>query len=180
MLHTRVICVFLAYLFLGGLDACGSGGDNTLPPEDPVKELTHWFQGVEAAVTRMEEKQSGFTLFHVSRPPAKSELAGLSTVGAKAGENAAGAAAQLDSATALTKEEAAGLYCYFSAFYADLESAPDEREFGAVIFNLVKGTLSPSASPGEVRESAAVLREAMIGAEKGGGRGPEVAAAAFC
>jgi hypothetical protein len=179
LLHTRnAICVFLACLLLGGLDGCGNGGDETVPSEDPVKELAHWFHGVEAAVTRMEEKQSGFSQFRVGAPPAKSGLVAISPAGAKAGETAKGAAEQLDAATALTAAEAAGLYCYFFAFYVDLESSPDEKEFEVVINNLVKPSFSASAA--EVRESADALRKAMLEAEKAGGQGPEVAAAIFC
>jgi hypothetical protein len=151
-----------------------------VPPEDPVKELTHWFKGVEAAVTRMEEKQSGFTQFRVDTPPAKSGLVAISPGGAKAGETGKGAADQLDAATALTAEEAAGLYCYFFAFYVDLESSPDEKEFEVVIANLVKASLPSSASAAEVRKSADALRKAMLEAEKAGRQGPEVAAAIFC
>jgi hypothetical protein len=181
LLHTKsVISVCLACLFLGGLSGCGSGGEDTAPPQNPAKELAHWFQGVEAAVTRMEEKQRGFTRFRVSSPPARSGLVALSPAGAKAGDLGKRAADRLDAATALTAEEASGLYCYFFAFYVDLESSPDEKEFQMVILNLVKTRLSSPASPQEVRESALALREAMIAAEKAGGRAPEVAAAGFC
>jgi hypothetical protein len=181
LLHTKsVICVFLACLLLWGLGGCGGGGEATAPPINPAKELAQWFKSVEAAVTRMEEKQSGFTQFQVSRPPAKSGLVALSPAGAKAGEGAKGAADQLDAATTLNAEEAAGLYCYFFAFYVDLESSPDEKEFEVVINNLVKANLTSSASAAEVRESADALRMAMLEAEKTGGRGPEVAAANFC
>lgn len=128
----------------------------------------------------MEAKQRDFTLFSVSEPPPKEEIVQLSPAGAKAGETGAEATDQLDTATALTPDEAAGLYCYFFAFYVDLESSPDEEEFEVVIHNLVKTRLRSSASPDEVRESAAKLRKAMIAAEKAGGRGPEVAAAVFC
>jgi hypothetical protein len=176
----RVICVFLACLLLGGPGGCGSGGEDTAPPEDPARELAQWFRSVDAAVTRIEEKQRGFAQFRVSSPPAKGKLFALSPAGAKAGVEAKGAADQLDAATSLTAEEAAGLYCYFFAFYVDLESSPEEREFELVINNLVKASLSPSASAAEVRESADALRKAMLGAEQAGRRGAEVAAAGFC
>jgi hypothetical protein len=180
LLHTKsVICVVLASLLLAGLGACGSGGESTAL-QNPAKELARWFKGVEAAVARMEQKQRGFTQFKVDQPPPKRDLAGLSPTGAKAGETALGAAEQLDASTALSSDEAAGLYCYFFAFYVDLESSPDEKEFEVVINNLVKTELSASSSPAEVGESADALREAMIEAEKAGGRGPEVAAAGFC
>lgn len=180
MLHTKnVICVFLASLLLAGLGACGSAGESTAP-KDPAKELARWFKGVEEAVARMEQKQRGFTQFEVDQAPPKKDLVGLSPAGAKAGETALGAAEQLDAATALSSDEAAGLYCYFFAFYVDLESSPDEEEFEVVINNLVKAELPASSSAAEVGESADALREAMIEAEKAGGRGPEVAAAGFC
>jgi len=129
----------------------------------------------------MERKQRGFTRFHVAgQPPAKSDLLELSPTGVEAGETARDAASQLDAATDLTGEEAAGLYCYFFAFYVDLESSPDKEEFEVVIFNLVKARVSPSATQAEVNRSADALREAMIKAEKRGGRAAEVAAAVFC
>lgn len=128
----------------------------------------------------MEAKQRDFTSFSVSEPPPKEEIAHLSPAGAKAGKTAAGAAHQLEAATALTPDEAAGLYCYFFAFYVDLEFSPDKGEFEVVILNLVKTRMASSASPDGVRESAANLRKAMIAAEKAGGRGGEVAAAIFC
>lgn len=181
LLHTKsVISIVLACLLLGALSGCGSDGESTAPPQHPAKELTRWFKEVEEAVADMEQKQRGFTMFHVSRPPAKSELVGLSPAGVRAGETAKGAADQLDAATALSSDEAAGLYCYFFAFYVDLEFSPDEGEFEVVINNLVKTKLSASSSAAEVGESADALREAMIEAEKAGGRGPEVAAAVFC
>ena len=127
----------------------------------------------------MEQKQRGFTHFKVDQPPPQSDVAHLSSAGAKAGKTAAGAADRLDAATALSSAEAAGLYCYFFAFYVDLESTPDEREFEVVIDNLVKAKASASSSA-EVGESADALREAMVEAEKADGRGPEVAAAGFC
>ena len=166
------------FLALVGVIGCGSGGDGS--SENLKRELQQWYAGVEKAVAEMEQKQRGFTKFRVSEPPAQDDLVGLSPAGAKTGETAAGAADQLDAATALSSEEAAGLYCYFFAFYVDLESSPDEKEFEVVILNLVKTRLSSSASLEEVRESAAALRAAMIAAEKAGGRGPEVAAAVFC
>jgi hypothetical protein len=157
---------------------CGSGGDES--GGNPRQELRQWYAGVQQAVTAMERKQRGFTQFRVSEPPQKSGIVKLSPAGGAAGETAAGAAARLDAATALSSDEAAGLYCYFFAFYVDLESSPDKEEFEVVILNLVKARLSPSASPDEVHESAATLREAMIAAEQAGGRGGEVAAAVFC
>jgi hypothetical protein len=165
-------------LSLASIAGCGSGGDET--NGNPKQELVQWYKGVEKSVAATEQKQRDFTKFHVSRPPAQSDLVKLNPAGAKAGETAKGAAGQLDAATALTPEEASGLYCYFFAFYVDLESSPDEKEFELVILNLVKTKLPPSASAGEVHESADALREAMIEAEKAGGRGPEVAAAIFC
>jgi hypothetical protein len=179
--HTKtVIAAAIACLLLAGLDGCGSGSEGSAPPQDPAKELARWFHGVEAAVARMEEKQRGFTQFRVDRPPAKSQLVALSPVGVEVGEIADAAAAQLDAATVLTGGEAAGLYCYFFAFYVDLESSPDEEEFELVINNLVKTKLSSSSSRAEVRESADALREAMMEAEKAGGRSRQAAAAAFC
>jgi hypothetical protein len=181
LLHTKIlICTCLACLLLAGPTGCGSGGESTAAPEGPGKGLARWFKGVEAAVARMEQKQRGFTQFAVAQPPPKGDLAKLSPAGSKAGETAAGAAAQLDAATTLSGEEAAGLYCYFFAFYANLESSPDEGEFEVVIANLVKAKLSASSSAAAVGDSADLLREAMIEAEKAGGRAPEVAAAAFC
>jgi hypothetical protein len=179
LLHTKsVICVVLC-LLVAGLDACGSGGESTAP-KDPAKELARWFKGVEEAVARMEQKQRGFTQFKVDQAPPKRNLVALSPAGAKAGETALGAAEQLDAATALSGDEAAGLYCYFFAFYVDLESSPDEEEFEVVINNLVKTKLLASSAAADVGESADALREAMIKAEKAGGRGAEVAAAGFC
>jgi len=174
----RGLAVALICLALTGVAGCGSGADETTA--NPKQELRQWFAEVEESVAKMEQKQRGFTQFHVSRPPAKGELIGLSAAGVKAGETARSAAEHLDASTALTPEEAAGLYCYFFAFYVDLESSPDEKEFEVVIFNLAQARLSPAASPGDVHESADALREAMIEAEKAGGRGPEVAAAVFC
>jgi hypothetical protein len=169
-----VTCLFL--LIAAG---CGSGGN--APSEHPKQELARWYKGVEDGVAAMEQKQRGFTQFQVAgQPPARAGLIALSPAGVKAGESARGAAEQLDAATALTPEEASGLYCYFFAFYVDLESSPDEREFEVVISNLVKAKLPPEASPAEVHESADALREAMIEAEKARGQGPEVAAAVFC
>jgi hypothetical protein len=180
LLQTKcVIYVALASLLLAGLGACGSGGGST-EPQDPAKELARWFKGVEEAVARMEQKQRGFTQFEVDRAPPKRALVGLSPAGAKAGETALGAAEQLDAATALSSDEADGLYCYFFAFYVDLESSPNEDEFEVVIDNLMKRKLPASSSAAEVGESADALREAMIEAEKAGGRGSEVAAAGFC
>jgi hypothetical protein len=175
---TRASAAAAIFLALIGVIGCGSGEDGS--SGNPERELRQWYAGVEEAVARMERKQRGFTKFRVSEPPPQGDLAGLSPPGAKAGKTAAGAADQLDAATGLSGEEAAGLYCYFFAFYVDLESSPDEKEFGVVILNLVKTRLSASASPEEVRESAAALRKAMIAAEKASGRGPEVAAAVFC
>lgn len=167
-------------LLVAALGGCGSGGESTLPPPDPAKELARWFKGVEAAVARKEQNQREFTRFRVSRPPPVKGLVELSPAGARAGETAARAAARLDAATTLSAAEASGLYCYFFSFYVDLEFFPDEKEFELVIFNLVKASLSPSASPTDIRESAEALRKAMIEAEKAGGRGPEVAAAFLC
>jgi hypothetical protein len=174
----RVVAALLVCLILVGAIGCGSGGGKT--SEDPKRELRQWYSGVEESVAAMEAKQRGFTQFSVKEPPERSGVVPLSPAGAKAGEVAADAATRLDAATTLTAEEAAGLYCYFFAFYVDLEFSPDEEEFKTVILNLVKTSLSPSASPRKVRGSAAALREAMIAAEKAGGRGPEVAAAIFC
>jgi hypothetical protein len=174
----RVAAAVLVCLLLVGAIGCGSGGDRT--SENPKRALRQWYSGVEESVAAMEAKQRDFTQFSVKEPPGRSGMVPLSPAGAKAGEVAAGAAARLDTATTLTAEEAAGLYCYFFAFYVDLESSPDEEEFEVVILNLVKTSLSPSASPRKVRGSAAALREAMIAAEKAGERGPEVAAAIFC
>ena len=180
MLHTKsVISIAIACLLLAGLGGCG-GGDTTGPPPNPGKELARWYKGVEAAVAKIEQKQRGFPRFRVNRPPPKNSLVELSPAGAKAGETAKGAAEQLDANTTLNSEEAAGLYCYFFAFYVDLPSSPDKSEFEVVINNLVKGQRSPSSSTAEISESADALREAMIKAEKAGGRGPEVAAALFC
>ena len=158
---------------------CGSGGDETAAG-NPKQELARWYVGVEAAVAEMEAKQRGFTRFRVSEPPAQAALVGLSPAGIEAGEVAKGATAQLDASTTLSAEEASGLYCYFFAFYVNLESSPDKEEFEVVILNLVKSDLLPSASPKEIHASADALRRAMIEAEKAGGRGPEAAAAIFC
>lgn len=174
----RASAAAAACLLLAGMIGCGSGGDES--GGNPKRELRQWYVGVEESVAAMERKQRGFTRFRVSEPPEGSEIVSLSPAGARAGEKASGAARQLDAATALTAEEAAGLYCYFFAFYVDLEFSPDEEEFEVVIYNLVKARLSPSASADEVRESAARLRKAMIAAEKADGRGGEVAAATFC
>lgn len=165
-------------LLLSGMIGCGSGGDETVG--NPKRELARWYAGVEAAVADMEAKQRGFTRFRVDEPPAKNGLVGLSPAGIEAGEVAKGAAEQLDASTTLSAEEASGLYCYFFAFYVDLESSPDKEEFELVIHNLVKADLLPSASPDDVHRSADALREAMIAAEKAGARGGEVAAAVFC
>jgi hypothetical protein len=170
--------VVVTCLLLAIIAGCGSGGDET--SGNPKHELGRWYKGVEKSVAAMEQKQRGFTKFQVTQPPAKGGLVGLSPAGVRAGEAAKDAADRLDSATALTNEEAAGLYCYFFAFYVDLDSSPDEKEFEVVIFNLVKARLGPSASPAEVHQSADALRGAMIAAEKAGGRSPEVAAAIFC
>jgi hypothetical protein len=181
LLHTKsLIRIFLVCLLLADLAGCGSDRESTAPPEDPGKELARWFKGVEAAVARMEQKQRGFTQFEVAQPPPASGLAKLSPAGAKAGETALDAAEQLDAATPLSSDEAAGLYCYFFAFYVDLESSPNEAEFEVVIENLVKTKLPTSSSAAEVGESADALHKAMIEAEKAGGDGPEVAAAGFC
>jgi hypothetical protein len=170
---TAVVCLLLA-----GMIGCGSGGDGG--GGNPKRELRQWYSGVEESVAAMERKQRGFTRFRVSEPPEESEIVALSPAGARAGETAAGAARQLDAATALTAEEAAGLYCYFFAFYVDLEFFPDKEEFEVVIHNLVKTRLSPSASSAEVRDSAAGLRKAMVAAENAGVPGGEVAAAILC
>jgi hypothetical protein len=174
----RATAAVLICLLLAGASGCGSGRDGT--SGNPRRELRQWYVSVEESVAAMESKQRGFTQFSVSEPPQRGGVAALSPAGAKAGEEAADAAAQLDTATTLTAEEAGGLYCYFFAFYVDLESSPAEEEFEAVILNLVKKRLSPSASPEEIRESAAALREAMIAAEKAGARSGEVAAAISC
>jgi hypothetical protein len=169
-----VICLLLA-----GAAGCGSGGDETTG--NPKQELRQWFSSLEASVAKMEQRQRGFTRFRVAgQPPEKSDLLKLDPAGVEAGETAGGAAKQLDAATALTREEAGGLYCYFFAFYVDLESSPDKKEFEVVISNLVKTRLSSSATQAEVNRSADALREAMIEAEKRGEQGTEVAAAVFC
>ena len=165
-------------LLMACVAGCGSGGDEA--SGNPKQELRKWYVGVEEAVAKMEQKQSGFTQFRVSEPPAESSLVELSPAGVKAGETAADAADRLDAATALSREEAAGLYCYFFAFYVDLESSPDEEEFEVVITNLAKTRARSSAAEAEIKDSADALREAMIEAEKAGGSGPEVAAAIFC
>jgi hypothetical protein len=171
---TAVTCLLLA-----GAVGCGSGGDETIG--NPKQELRQWFANVKASVAKMEQRQRGFTRFQVAgQPPAKSDLLELDPAGVRAGETAGDAADQLDTATALTRKEAAGLYCYFFAFYVDLESSPDKEEFEVVISNLVKTTLSPSATQAEVNRSADALREAMIESEKAGGRATEVAAAVLC
>jgi len=174
----RVTAAVLVCLLSVGAIGCGSGGDET--SENTKRALRQWYSGVEESVAVMERKQRGFTQFSVKEPPGGIGVVPLSPAGAKAGEVAADAATRLDTATTLTAEEAAGLYCYFFAFYVDLEFSPDEEDFEVVILNLVKTRLSPSSPPREVRGSAAALREAMIAAEKAGGRGPEVAAAIFC
>jgi len=174
----RVAATAALCLLLAGLTACGSSEEAS--SRNPKQEVRRWYIGVEKSVAAMEAKQRGFTKFSVSEPPPKDAIAPLSPTGAKAGEAAAGAARQLDTATALTPDEAAGLYCYFFAFYVDLEFFPDKEEFEVVIHNLVKSKLSSPASPDEVRESAVKLRRAMIEAEKAGERGGEVAAAIFC
>jgi len=165
-------------LLLAGLTGCGSSGDAN--DANPKQELHRWYVGVEKSVAAKERDQQNFTKFSVSEPPPMDEIVPLSPAGAKAGETAAGASDQLDAATGLSPDEAAGLYCYFFAFYVDLEFFPDKEEFEVVIHNLVKARLSSSTSPDEVRESAVKLRRAMIAAEKAGGRGGEVAAAIFC
>jgi hypothetical protein len=165
-------------LLLGSVVGCGSGGDEAVG--NPKQELRQWYVSVKAAVADMEAKQRGFTRFRVSEPPAQDDLVALSPAGIEAGEVARGAAEQLDASTTLSAEEAGGLYCYFFAFYVDLESSPDKEEFKLVILNLVEADLLPSASPSEVHASADALRRAMIGAEKAAGRGPEVAAAILC
>jgi hypothetical protein len=181
LMHRKsAICVFLACLLGGGLGGCGSSGEESAPPRDPARELAHWYQGVEAAVQRMEAKQRHFIRFRVGAPPPKSGLVALSPAGARAGEVARRAAVQLDAATALTAEDAAGLYCYFFAFYADLETAPDKSEFELVIDNLVKTESSFSESASAVRDSADALRNAMLDAERTDRSGRQVAAAAFC
>ena len=179
-MHTKLaICLSLCLLF-AGLAGCGSSGEETASPREAAKELARWFRGVEEAVAEREQEQRGFPRFHVSAPPANSGIVELSPAGAAAGETAKGAANQLDVATTLTQEEAAGLYCYFFAFYVDLPSSPDRKEFEVVINNLVKKHLSPTASPADISKSADGLRRAMIEAEKAGRRGGEVAAAGFC
>ena len=174
----RVPTAVAVCLLLGAMIGCGSGDENR--GGNPKQELRQWYVGVERTVAAMEAKQRGFTRFRVNEPPEKSEIVQLSPAGARAGETAAAAAHRLDRATALTAAESAGLYCYFFAFYIDLEFSPDKEEFEAVILNLVKTKLTSSASPDEVRASAAALRGAMIAAEKAGNRGGEVAAAIFC
>jgi hypothetical protein len=169
-----VICLLLA-----GAVGCGGGEDETTA--NPKQELHQWFADVEKSVAKMEQKQRGFTQFDVAgQPPARADLLGLSQAGVKAGETARDGADQLDTATALAGEEAAGLYCYFFAFYVNLESSPDQEEFQVVIFNLAKGRLLPSATQAEVDRSADELREAMIEAEDAGRRATEVAAAVLC
>jgi len=165
-------------LLLAGLTGCGSSGDAS--GEHPKQELRQWYVGVEKSVAAMEAKQRGFTKFSVSEPPEKDGIVQLSPAGARAGETAAEASHQLDTATALTPGEAAGLYCYFFAFYIDLESSPDKEEFELVIHNLVKADLLPSATADDIHQSADALRESMFEAEKAGGQGGEVAAAVFC
>lgn len=129
----------------------------------------------------MEEKQREFTRFHVAtEPPATATLAKLSGAGIRVGETAEGSATQLSQVTTLTKEEAEGLYCYFFAFYVDLEFSPGREDFEKVITNLVKTRLLGSASPEQVHESADALRESMIRAENAGDPAAEVAAALLC
>jgi hypothetical protein len=165
-------------LLVAGLGGCGASEDAS--SEKPEQELHRWYAGVEESVAAMEAKQRGFTKFRVGEPPEKDAIVQLSPAGAKAGGTAAEAADQLDTATTLSPTEAAGLYCYFFAFYVDLETFPDKQEFELVIHNLVKADLLPSGTADDVGESAAALRESMIEAEKAGGRGGEVAAAVFC
>ena len=175
----RASAVTVTCLLLAGVIGCGSGGNET--NGNPKQELRRWFANVEQSVAKTEQKQKGFTQFHVAgQPPAKADLLELSAAGVKAGETAADAADQLDVATALTAEEAAGLYCYFFAFYVDLESSPDKEEFEVVIFNLVKARLSPSAPATKIHGSADALRAAMIKAEKAGGLATKVAAGILC
>lgn len=158
----------------------GCGSSDEANSENPKQELHRWYAGVEKSVAAMEAKQRGFTKFKVGEPPPMDEIVPLSRAGAKAGETAAGASDQLDAATALSPDEAAGLYCYFFAFYVDLETFPDKGEFELVIHNLVKADLLPAATADDIHKSADALRESMIEAEKAGGRGGEVAAAVFC
>lgn len=177
------ILAALTCLFLGTAGGCGSNRDagNTEQTDNPAQALTKWFRSVEGEVTKMEEKQREFTRFHVvARPPAKGDLVKLSAAGVKVGEEADASATQLSRITALTKEEAEGLYCYFFAFYVNLEFSPGRQEFEEVIANLVKARLQGSASPEQTHESADALRQSMIRAEKAGGPAPEVAAAMLC
>jgi hypothetical protein len=171
-------------LLFGSLNGCGNDegatGDLT-QAQSPARELTDWYQNVETEVTKMEEKQREFTRFHVAaQPPARTDLAKLSAAGVRVGETAEGSATQLSQATTLTKDEAKGLYCYFFAFYVDLEFSPEREEFERVITNLVKTRLLGSASPEQVHESAEALRQSMIRVEKARDPAGEVAAAVLC
>jgi hypothetical protein len=180
----RVLLVAAVCLLFGSLTGCGSdkgaSGDST-QARSPARELTDWYQIVEAEVTKMEEKQREFTRFHVgAQPPAKADLAKLSAAGVRVGETAESGATQLSRVTTLTKEEVEGLYCYFFAFYVDREFAPGREDFEKVITNLVKTRLLGSASPEQVHESADALRESMIRVEKARDPAVEVAAAILC
>ncbi len=177
------ILAALACLILGTVGGCGSSGDGngTESAEDPARALAGWYRSVEAEVAKMERKQRGFTRFHVAaEPPSRADLGKLSAAGVRVGEAAESSAARLSQVTTLTKEEAEGLYCYFFAFYVDLEFFPDRASFEEVIFNLVKAErLSPKSTAG-IHESADGLRKAMIEAEKATGPAPKVAAGILC
>jgi hypothetical protein len=179
-----VILTTAVCLLFGSPAGCGSDegatGEST-QVRSPARELTDWYQNVETEVTKMEEKQREFTRFHVAaEPPATATLAKLSGAGVRVGEMAESSATQLSQVTTLTKEEAKGLYCYFFAFYVDLEFSPGRDDFEEVIANLVKTRILGSASPGPVHESADALRESMIRAEKAADPAAEVAAAILC
>jgi len=180
LLHTKGAIAALTCLLLAGLGGCGTGGEETAAPRDPARELARWFGSVEAAVARKEEKQRDFTGFQVGPPPQAGGIRALSPAGAEAGKRAEHAVDKLDAATGLSAGQAAGLYCYFFAFYAGLETVPAKKEFEVVIGNLVKTESSLSAPASEVRESADALHQAMTEVEKAGGRAPDVAAAGFC
>jgi hypothetical protein len=170
-------------LLCGSAMGCGSDGRTTgdsTQAQSPAKELATWYQGVEASVAKMEQKQRGFTQFRVDQPPARAGLVKLSPAGIRAGEIAESSATGLSDATSLTQEEAKGLYCYFFVFYVDLEFFPDRDEFEEVIFNLVKPRLLPATVPIQVHRSADALRRSMIRAENGGLRSSKVAAGILC
>jgi hypothetical protein len=170
-------------LLCGSAMGCGGGGGTTgdsTQAQSPAKELANWYQSVEATVAKMEQKQRGFTHFRVEQPPARADLVKLSPAGIRAGEVAERSATQLSDATSLTQEEAKGLYCYFFAFYVDLESSPDRDGFEEVIFKLVKPRLLPATVPKQVHRSADALRRSMISAENGRPLSSKVAAGILC